>query len=347
MTSWRIPSGGRIDRAKPVHFTFDGKSYTGFAGDTLASALLANGVRLFGRSFKYHRPRGLLAAGYEEPNALVTVTTDGAREPNIRATELEIHDGLIAESQNRFPSLAFDLQAANQLAGKAFSAGFYYKTFMGPVIGPLKGTRAWMFCESFIRRAAGLGCAGTVADPARYERMNAFCEVLVVGSGPSGLEAARKAAADGKRVILCETSAAFGGTANWAGSEASGFAETLISDLSSTPGVTLLARTTVWGCYDGNTFAALERVSDHKKQSGVGEPRHRYWVIRAEHIVLATGALERPLVFPGNDHPGVMLASAANASPGNTASCRAGASSFSPTMTAPMRPPRNCANATR
>jgi hypothetical protein len=134
---------------------------SGFAGDTLASALLANGVRLFGRSFKYHRPRGLLAAGYEEPNALVTVTTDGAREPNIRATELEIYDGLIAESQNRYPSLAFDVMAANQLAGKAFSAGFYYKTFMGPVIGPLKGTRVWMFCEQFIRRAAGLGSAGT------------------------------------------------------------------------------------------------------------------------------------------------------------------------------------------
>ena len=311
MTSFRTSTGGRIDRARPVRFTFDGKSYVGCDGDTLASALLANGVRLFGRSFKYHRPRGLLAAGYEEPNALVTVTTDGAREPNIRATELEIYDGLIAESQNRFPSLAFDLQAANQLAGKAFSAGFYYKTFMGPVIGPLKGTRAWMFCESFIRRAAGLGSAGTVADPARYERMNAFCDVLVVGSGPSGLEAARTAAADGKRVILCETSAAFGGTANWAGSDQAGFAETLIADLGSNPNVTLLPRTTVWGCYDGNTFASLERVSDHKKNPGPGEPRHRHWVIRANHVVLATGALERSLVFPGNDRPGVMLASAA------------------------------------
>lgn len=311
MTSYRLSSGGRIDRARPVRFTFDGKPCTGYAGDTLASALLASGVRLFGRSFKYHRPRGLLAAGYEEPNALVTVISGGAREPNIRATELEIHDGLVAESQNRFPSLTFDLMAANQLAGKAFSAGFYYKTLMGPVVGPLKGTRFWMFSERFIRRAAGLGSAGTNPDPARYERMNAFCDVLVVGSGPSGLEAARKAAADGARVILCETAPVFGGTANWSGSDATGFAETVLSDLRSNPDVRLLNRTTAWGWYDGNTIAALERVTDHKAQPGPGEPRHRHWVIRTGRVVLATGALERPMVFPGNDRPGVMLASAA------------------------------------
>ncbi|MFZ2102191.1 MAG: 2Fe-2S iron-sulfur cluster-binding protein, partial [Oricola sp.] len=262
MTSHRLPAGGRIDRERTVRFTFDGKAYAGFAGDTLASALLANGVRLFGRSFKYHRPRGVLSAGYEEPNALVTVTTDGAREPNIRATEIEIYDGLTVESQNRFPSLAFDLMSANRFAGKAFSAGFYYKTFMGPRFGPLKGTRFWMFCEGFIRRAAGLGSAGTVADPHRYERMNAFCDVLVVGSGPSGLEAARKAAADGKRVILCETDAVFGGSANWSGVEAAIVADAALSELRDKPNVRLLPRTTVWGYYDGNTLAALERVAD-------------------------------------------------------------------------------------
>jgi len=311
MTSSRLPAGGRINRDRPVSFTFDGRAYTGFAGDTLASALLANGVRLFGRSFKYHRPRGLLAAGYEEPNALVTVLTDGAREPNIRATELEIYDGLVAESQNRNPSLAFDVMAVNQLAGKAFSAGFYYKTFMGPAVGPLKGTRFWMFCERFIRRAAGLGSAGTQADPARYERMNAFCDVLVVGSGPAGLEAARKAVADGKQVMLCEADAVFGGSGNWSGADGALTADTILSGLRDDPNIRLLPRTTVWGWYDGNTLAALERVGDHKAKPGSGEPRHRHWVIRAGNVVLATGALERGLVFPGNDRPGVMLAGAA------------------------------------
>ncbi|OWK21632.1 hypothetical protein AJ88_18085 [Mesorhizobium amorphae CCBAU 01583] len=166
----------RIDRLRTIRFTFDGTPYTGYAGDTLASALLANGVTLFGRSFKYHRPRGVLTAGVEEPNALVTVLRGEVREPNIAATMVEIYDGLVAVSQNRFPSLAWDVNAINQLGGKILSAGFYYKTFMGPVIGPLKGTRFWMFCEHFIRRAAGLGRAGTAADPERYERMNAFCE---------------------------------------------------------------------------------------------------------------------------------------------------------------------------
>ncbi|TIN13646.1 MAG: sarcosine oxidase subunit alpha family protein, partial [Mesorhizobium sp.] len=189
MSPRRTDAGGRIDRLRTIRFTFDGAPYTGHAGDTLASALLANGVTLFGRSFKYHRPRGVLTAGVEEPNALVTVLRGEVREPNIAATMVEIYDGLTAVSQNRFPSLAWDVSAANQLGGKLLSAGFYYKTFMGPAIGPLKSTRFWMFCEHFIRRAAGLGRAGTAADTARYERMNAFCDVLVVGSGPAGLMA--------------------------------------------------------------------------------------------------------------------------------------------------------------
>ena len=157
MTASRLPKGGRIDRARTVRFTFDGKAYSGHPGDTLASALLANGVTLFGRSFKYHRPRGVFAAGSDEPNALVTVLNGDVREPNVRATELEIHDGLVTESQNRFPSLEHDVMAINQLAGPILSAGFYYKTFMGPAIGPLRSTKVWMFFEKFIRRAAGLG----------------------------------------------------------------------------------------------------------------------------------------------------------------------------------------------
>ncbi|TIX41809.1 MAG: FAD-dependent oxidoreductase, partial [Mesorhizobium sp.] len=210
MSPRRTETGGRVDRLRTIRFSFDGASYTGHAGDTLASALLANGVTLFGRSFKYHRPRGVLTAGVEEPNALVTVLRGEVREPNIPATMVEIYDGLTAVSQNRFPSLAWDVSAVNQLGGKLLSAGFYYKTFMGPVIGPLKGTRFWMFCEHFIRRAAGLGRAGTAADTSRYERMNAFCDVLVVGSGPAGLMAAKAAADQGARVILTELEPRFG-----------------------------------------------------------------------------------------------------------------------------------------
>jgi sarcosine oxidase subunit alpha len=312
----RTETGGRIDRARTVRFTFDGAAYSGHAGDTLASALLANGVSLFGRSFKYHRPRGVLSAGVDEPNALVTVLRGTARDPNIPATMVEIHDGLAAESQNRFPSLAWDVSAVNQLGGKLLSAGFYYKTFMGPVVGPLKGTRFWMFCEHFIRRAAGLGHAGREADTARYERMNAFCDVLVVGSGPAGLAAAKAAASSGARVILAELEPNFGGTTNWSaetidGRPAAEWAAGIVRELQGRDNVRLLPRTTVWGYYDGNTMAAIQRVSDHKEHPAKGEPRHRQWTIRAGSVVLATGALERPLVFPGNDRPGVMLASAA------------------------------------
>ncbi|MGB6119032.1 MAG: 2Fe-2S iron-sulfur cluster-binding protein [Mesorhizobium sp.] len=315
MSPRRAPSGGLIDRSRPIRFTFDGKAYSGFAGDTLASALLANGISLMGRSFKYHRPRGVMTAGVDEPNALVTIIKGEVREPNIPATTIELHDGLIAQSQQRFPSLAYDIGVVNQLAGKLFSAGFYYKTFMGPVIGPLKGTRFWMFCEYFIRRAAGLGRAGTAKDTATYGRMNAYCDVLVVGSGPAGLKAAREAAGDGGRVILAEIDPKFGGSARWSGgriegAEAAQWVEETVSGLSELPNVRLLPRTTVWGYYDGNTLAAIERVSDHRSATP-GEPRHRHWVIRAAKVVLATGAFERPMVFPGNDRPGVMLASAA------------------------------------
>ncbi|WAX92848.1 sarcosine oxidase subunit alpha family protein [Aminobacter sp. NyZ550] len=316
MSPRRTPSGGRIDRLRTIRFTFDGTAYTGHQGDTLASALLANGVSLFGRSFKYHRPRGVLTSGVDEPNALVTVLRGEVREPNIPATMVEIHDGLTAVSQNRFPSLAYDVSAINQLGGKFISAGFYYKTFMGPVIGPLKGTRFWMLCEKIIRRAAGLGRAGHAADPSRYERMNAFCDVLVVGSGPAGLAAAHEAAQSGAQVILTELDPCFGGSANWSGETIDGepaatWASDVVGELRAHHNVRLLKRTTVWGHYDGNTLAAVERVSDHRDAPAKGAPRHRHWTIRAKSVVLATGAFERPLVFPGNDRPGVMMASAA------------------------------------
>ncbi len=316
MSGSRAVSGGRIDRTCRIAFRFDGRTYHGFAGDTLASALLANGVSILGRSFKYHRPRGLLAAGIDEPNALVTILRGDVREPNVPATQIEIFDGLTVESQNRFPSLDWDVGAVNQLGGRLLSAGFYYKTFMGPVAGPLKGTRFWMFCERFIRRAAGLGRAGTAADTARYEKMNAFCDVLVVGGGPAGLMAAKSAAQGGSRVILADLEPELGGALKWSsetidGEPARAFIDSAVSALEDAENVRLLPRTTVWGYYDGNTLAAIERVGDHKREPAEGEPRHRHWVIRAGKVVLGTGAFERPIVFPGNDRPGIMLADAA------------------------------------
>ncbi|GAB4226645.1 MAG: sarcosine oxidase subunit alpha [Kiloniellaceae bacterium] len=301
MSGYRLPGfkGGQSDRATPLSFTFDGRRYQGVAGDTLASALLANGVDLFGRSFKYHRPRGLFSAGVEEPNALVTLRSGARAEPNTRATVVELFDGLEATSQNRWPSLAFDALAVNQLAGPLLSAGFYYKTFMGPT------RKAWMLYEHFIRKAAGLGAGTTLPDPDRYEEMNAFCDVLVVGAGPAGLFAALAAASSGARVILADEQAAPGGNLR-----DTPVAREALAELAAFDNVTLLARTTVYGYYDDNTMGAVERVADHVALPGEGRPRERHWTIRAKQVVLATGAIERPIVFGDNDKPGVMLADA-------------------------------------
>ncbi|MGD1879251.1 MAG: sarcosine oxidase subunit alpha family protein [Kiloniellaceae bacterium] len=303
MSGYRLspnaPGGSQIDRSKPLDFTFDGEAYEGFAGDTLASALLASSVDLYGRSFKYHRPRGLLSAGVEEPNALVTLGSGARSEPNTRATVVELFDGLEAKSQNRWPSLGFDVMAVNGLAGPILSAGFYYKTFMGPT------AKAWMFYEHFIRKAAGLGAGTKLPDPDRYEEMNAFCDVLVVGSGPAGLMAALTAAGSGARVVLADEQAALGGNLR-----GSGLSHDLLAKLSAHDGVTLLPRTTVYGYYDDNTLGAVERVADHLPVPAEGQPRERHWTIRAREVVLATGAIERPIVFGDNDKPGVMLADA-------------------------------------
>src|ERR1700685_1211602 len=193
--AYRTSSGGRVRRDKPIHFTFDGRQFDGYAGDTLASALLANGVHLVGRSFKYHRPRGILSAGAEEPNALVTVIRDAARStPNLRATQVELYEGLIAESQNRWPSLKFDFGRINDALSAFFPAGFYYKTFMWP-------KKAWKtIYEPVIRRAAGLGRAPTQPDPDRYAHRYAHCEVLIAGSGPAGLAGALKTREHGARL---------------------------------------------------------------------------------------------------------------------------------------------------
>src|SRR6202049_5053934 len=244
MNNFRSAAGGRIDRARRLSFTFDGKSYQGCAGDTLASALLANGVHLVGRSFKYHRPRGILAAGSEEPNGLVTVTRDGARvTPNLRATQVELYDGLVAESQNRWPSLKHDVGRLNDRLSAFFPAGFYYKTFMWP-----RTAWKWLY-EPVIRRAAGLGRPPTRADPDRDARCYAHCDVLVVGAGPAGIAAALAAAGGGARVIVCDETAEFGGSllgdvaARIDGASGGTWVERSIASLQANPRITLLART--------------------------------------------------------------------------------------------------------
>jgi sarcosine oxidase subunit alpha len=311
-SSFRTSSGGRIDRAQRVRFTFDGHSYEGAAGDTLASALLANGVHLTGRSFKYHRPRGIFAAGSEEPNALVTVSRDAARvTPNLRATQVELYDGLIAESQNRWPSLQWDFGRVNDWLSAFFPAGFYYKTFMWP-------KKAWKsLYEPVIRRAAGLGRAPLHADPDRYAQRYAHCDVLIAGAGPAGIAAALAAADSGARVILCDETAEFGGTlladggALIDGQPALAWVAQGIAALAKNSNVTLLTRTTAFGYFPHNLIGLNQRLSDHLAHPPEGLPRERMWQVRARSVVLASGAIERPLVFPGNDRPGILLAGAA------------------------------------
>ncbi len=305
----RLPQGGLIDRSVTIPFRFDGVAYTGHPGDTLASALLASGVRLFGRSFKYHRPRGLLSAGSEEPNALVELREGARREPNIPATMVELHPGLVAASQNRFPSLRFDLLAANGLLAPAFAAGFYYKTFMWPA------TFWEKLYEPLIRRAAGLGRSATEPDPDHYERATLFCDVLVVGGGAAGLAAAREAGRSGARVVLCDEAPRLGG---WLLSEpgpigsqpAATWAEETLAELRAMDDVRVMPRTTVLATFDHGTYVAVERVADHKPVPDGGEPRQRLWHIIARRSIVACGATERPLVFGGNDRPGVMLSGA-------------------------------------
>ena len=310
--TFRLAEGGRIDRTRPLSFTFDGRRLAGLAGDTMASALLANGVRLVGRSFKYHRPRGIVAAGVEEPSALVTLRAQGRREPNIPAPVVELFDGLAAESQHRWPSLTFDVMALNGHLSPLFPAGFYYKTFMWPAAfwEPLY--------ERVIRRSAGLGRAATGPDPDSYERAHAHCDVLVVGAGPAGLAAAHAAARAGARVILADDKPEPGGSllgerAEIDGAPATAWVERVAEELAATPEVRWMPRATVFGYYDHNVLGALERVADHLAEPPPQVPRQRLWLIRAGQVVLATGAIERPLVFADNDRPGVMLASAVRA----------------------------------
>jgi sarcosine oxidase, subunit alpha len=295
-----------------MRFSFDGRIYQGFAGDTLASALLANGVHLVGRSFKYHRPRGVLSAGPEDPNALVTVRRDAARyTPNLSATQVELYEGLQAESQNRWPSLRLDFGQINDYFSRFIPAGFYYKTFMWP-------RQAWhRWYEPRIRAAAGLGHAPTLADPDHYAQRYVHCETLVVGAGPAGLAAAADAAQSGGRVILCDEQAQLGGTLlagaseSIDGQEPAQWLSATVARLRTIPKVTLLSRTTAFAYLPHNMVALVERVTDHLPAPPSQLPRERLWLVRAAEVILAAGAIERPLVFPGNDRPGILLAEAA------------------------------------
>jgi sarcosine oxidase subunit alpha len=299
--STRTAQGGRkIDRSQPVTFTFNGMKMKGYQGDTLASALLANDQMMVGRSFKYHRPRGIVASGAEEPNALMGIGADGQFEPNQRATLQELFDGLEAGSQNHWPSLEFDVGEVNASLSRFLPAGFYYKTFLWP--------RAfWKHVyEPFIRQSAGLGKAPKDRDADRYEHLYHFCDVLVIGGGLAGLRAARTAASGGARVTLMEQTAQYGGRA--ADDGANDQADDLVAELSAMPNVTMRLRCMGAGVYDHGYVLGYERLTDHSTdKSG---PRHRLWRVRAAQVITATGAIERPLSFAGNDVPGVMLASA-------------------------------------
>ncbi len=307
----RIDGKGLIDRTKPVRFRFDGKDYAGFAGDTLASALLANDVKLMGRSFKYHRPRGVMTAGSEEPNAMVEILDGAQQTPNTRATMQELYDGLTAQSQNRWPSLRWDTMSVNDALSPFFSAGFYYKTFMWP--------RAFWerLYEPLIRRAAGLGRLSGLKDDSPYEQAYAHCDLLVIGAGPAGLMAALTAARAGADVILADEGARMGGrllseTITLDGKSGADWVGDTLAELAAMPNVRLMPRTTVTGAYDHGSYGALERVGLHLAPHP-HLPRECFWRIRATRSILCAGAIERGIAFENNDRPGIMMAASVRA----------------------------------
>ncbi len=308
--NFRIKDKGYINRNKPINFKFNGKNYVGYEGDTFASALLANGIHLVGRSFKYHRPRGFFAAGVDEPNAKLQVQLNGHSEPNVNATEIELVEGISATSQNCWPSVEFDIGAINNFLERFFPAGFYYKTFMWPK------SFWYKIYEPFIRKAAGLGVASIEKDKERYDHKFEYCDLLVTGSGPAGLASAYTAAKSGAKVILAEDKHRFGGSLltddvnidNLSGKD---WADKIISELKEMPNVTVKNRSQVFGYYDHNMLVMFERVGDHLEKKSQFTPRQRLWYIRCKEVILSTGSIERPIVFGNNDTPGVMLASGA------------------------------------
>ena len=308
--SHRLNNEGLINRNKEIVFKFNGKKYIGYEGDTLASALLANGVHLVSRSFKYHRPRGFFGAGVDEPNAKLQVKLNNHSEPNVNATEIELVEGIEATSQNCWPSVEFDIGAINNFLNKFFPAGFYYKTFMWPK------SFWYKVYEPFIRKAAGLGIASIEKDKERYEHKYEYCDLLVTGSGPAGLSSAYSAAKNGAKVILAEDKPRFGGSLliddvtidNLSGKE---WADKIITELKEMPNVIVKNRSQVFGYYDHNMMVMFERTGDHLKDKPKYTPRQRLWYIRAKEVLLSTGSIERPIVFGNNDTPGVFLSAAA------------------------------------
>ena len=313
MSASRLPEGGRIDRASSIEFQWDNSTYQGYSGDTLASALMASGETIFGRSFKYHRPRGIMSAGVEESGAIVTVGRGDQRDPNVKATTQEIYSGLVASGQNAWPNVRTDLGAVNGLMSRFFAAGFYYKTFMG--IPPMEwgsGTGIWMKYEKLIRKAAGMGAASRQPDPDTYEHGHLFCDLLVVGAGPAGLAAAVAASKAGLDVLLVEQDFEVGGDyLSQSSTEAESKRKSAIADLEQA-GARVMTRTTAFGLYDYSVAGLLERVTDHLSEAPAHTPRQRFLTVRAKHTILATGAMERMVAFGNNDLPGIMTASAAN-----------------------------------
>ncbi|MEM8878435.1 MAG: 2Fe-2S iron-sulfur cluster-binding protein, partial [Pseudomonadota bacterium] len=309
---FRIDGPARIDRQRPLSFSFNGKEMMGHFGDTLASALIANGVHLVARSMKYHRPRGIVASGVEDPNSMVQLGVGAGTEPNAKATVVQLYNGLSATSVNVWPSVETDIGSVNQMLSPFMTAGFYYKTFM-------PSQAFWnRVAEPFIRNAAGFGKAPEGGDPDFYDHCHVHCDVLVVGAGPTGLAAAHAASATGARVILADEQFELGGSLLSSDYEigdqpAMEWADKSVSALENAEETTVLPRTTVVGLYDQNYAIAVERRTDHlgAAQSSPGNVRQRLWHIRAAQIVLATGAHERAMVFANNDRPGVMLADAA------------------------------------
>jgi len=304
----RLATGGRINRAIALTFTFNGKTYQGYQGDTLASALLANGQHFVARSWKYHRPRGIVTAGVEEPNAVVQLETGAYTVPNARATEVELYQGLVASSVNAKPNIENDRMAVNQKIARFIPAGFYYKTFMWP-------RKLWPKYEEVIRDAAGLGKAPEERDADRYDKCFAHCDVMVVGGGPSGLAAAYAAGMSGARVILVDDQPELGGSllscrAEIDGKPALQWVQKIEGELRKMPDVKILSRSTAFGYQDHNLVTVTQRLTEHLPVSTRKGTRELMWKVRAKRVVLATGAHERPIVFGNNDLPGVMLASA-------------------------------------
>jgi len=310
--NFRLDKAGYISRDKKISFKFNGKKYFGYEGDTLASALLANGIHLVGRSFKYHRPRGFVGAGVDEPNAHVQLYNGAKTEPNAIATSVELVEGLIATSQNCWPSVSFDFGAINNLLNKFFPAGFYYKTFMWP-------SSFWKKYEYFIRHSAGLGKSPTKSDPDIYDHKYIHCDVLVVGAGISGVIAAKTAAKNNLKTLLVDEKNELGGTTIYQDSEnykienqiSSNWLKNEINELKQLSNLKIKTRTSVAAFHGYNFLLARENFTDHlNKNEKKGKIRQRLLKIRAKKVIIATGALERPMIFNNNDRPGVMLSSA-------------------------------------